>query len=84
MAKELADAAVEREFYVASDLETITGISSETWLYRAWRGDGPPSFKLGRRRVWPVDGFGSGSLSSSRRRRPRNGERRPARRRSSR
>ncbi|MEB4210989.1 DNA-binding protein [Mycobacterium sp. 94-17] len=30
----------------------MTGISAPTWRYWAQNGDGPTSFKIGRRRVW--------------------------------
>jgi predicted DNA-binding transcriptional regulator AlpA len=33
-------------------LEQLTGIPASTWRYWAHIGSGPPSFKLGRRRVW--------------------------------
>lgn len=66
MVKALADAAaaavggvagINREFYYASDLEGITGIPESTWHYYAFAKKGPPSHKLGRRRVWPVVEF---------------------------
>jgi prophage regulatory protein len=66
MVKALADAAaaaiggvagINREFYYASDLEVITGIPESTWYYYAFAKKGPPSHKLGRRRVWPVVEF---------------------------
>ncbi|WP_194819323.1 AlpA family transcriptional regulator [Nocardia sp. XZ_19_385] len=36
----------------AQDCEELTGIPAATWRYWAHIGAGPPSFKLGRRRVW--------------------------------
>jgi prophage regulatory protein len=45
----------------AKQLEAMTGIKSDTFLYWAWRDlqtgpdepkIGPPSFKIGRRRLW--------------------------------
>ena len=36
----------------ALDLEKMTGTKASTWRYWAMIGSGPPSFKLGRRRVW--------------------------------
>lgn len=43
---------VERQFYTAAELEQLTGVSSDTWLYYAWSGKGPASLKVGRRRLW--------------------------------
>lgn len=40
------------EFLDAADLERLTGTPAATWRYWAHIGSGPPSFKLGRRRVW--------------------------------
>lgn len=48
---------VERELYYATDLETITGTPASTWLYLASVHKGPPSYRLGRRRVWPITEF---------------------------
>jgi hypothetical protein len=48
---------VEREYYYAADLQTITGVPESTWHYYAFAKKGPPSYKLGRRRVWPVAEF---------------------------
>lgn len=36
----------------AKDCEALTGIPAATWRYWAHVGNGPQSFKLGRRRVW--------------------------------
>jgi predicted DNA-binding transcriptional regulator AlpA len=44
---------IEREYYFAEDLEQKTGIVASTWRYWASVGEGPRSFMLGRRRVWP-------------------------------
>ena len=44
--------AVEREIVSALELEQLTGTKASTWRYWASIGQGPPSFKLGRRRVW--------------------------------
>ncbi|HUE60431.1 MAG TPA: hypothetical protein VMO88_12695 [Acidimicrobiales bacterium] len=44
--------AVEREIVSARELEQLTGTKASTWRYWASIGQGPPSFKLGRRRVW--------------------------------
>jgi predicted DNA-binding transcriptional regulator AlpA len=43
---------LNREIVYAEDLETLTGIPASTWRYWASVGQGPASFKLGRRRVW--------------------------------
>ncbi len=40
------------EFLDADDLEELTGTKASTWRYWATVGEGPASFKLGRRRVW--------------------------------
>ena len=42
----------EHEYMTAGDLEKLTGTKESTWRYWAHVGEGPPSFKLGRRRVW--------------------------------
>lgn len=42
----------ELEFYSASQLAEITGTPASTWRYWAHIGFGPPSQKIGRRRVW--------------------------------
>ena len=39
-------------FLTAPQLEKLTGTPASTWRYWAHIGSGPPSFKLGRRRVW--------------------------------
>jgi prophage regulatory protein len=39
-------------FLIAEELENLTGIPASTFRYWAHVGQGPPSFKLGRRRVW--------------------------------
>jgi prophage regulatory protein len=43
---------VDREIVGALDLEKLTGTKASTWRYWASIGQGPASFKLGRRRVW--------------------------------
>jgi prophage regulatory protein len=43
---------VDTEFVDSLDLEHLTGTKASTWRYWASIGCGPPSFKLGRRRVW--------------------------------
>lgn len=40
------------EYPTASDLAEFTGTPASTWRYWSMRGEGPPSFKIGRRRVW--------------------------------
>lgn len=42
----------EREYLTASDLEKLTGTRASTWRYWSSLGQGPASFRLGRRRVW--------------------------------
>jgi prophage regulatory protein len=39
-------------YLTAPQLEEMTGTAASTWRYWAHIGSGPPSFKLGRRRVW--------------------------------
>jgi prophage regulatory protein len=43
---------VDSEYLDSQDLETLTGTKASTWRYWAMLGEGPASFKLGRRRVW--------------------------------
>ncbi|MEZ0363379.1 helix-turn-helix transcriptional regulator [Mycobacterium sp. pUA109] len=40
------------EYLDSQDLESLTGTKASTWRYWAMIGEGPVSFKLGRRRVW--------------------------------
>lgn len=40
------------EYLSAPELEQLTGTPASTWRYWAHIRSGPPSFKLGRRRVW--------------------------------
>jgi predicted DNA-binding transcriptional regulator AlpA len=40
------------EYLDSIELEELTGTPASTWRYWASIGQGPPSFKLGRRRVW--------------------------------
>ena len=40
------------EYLDCVDLEQLTGTPASTWRYWAHINEGPPSFKLGRRRVW--------------------------------
>ena len=53
---ELANAAWAaldgHEYMDSRALERLTGTKASTWRYWASIGSGPPSFKLGRRRVW--------------------------------
>jgi prophage regulatory protein len=44
--------AISAEYLTAPQLEQITGTPASTWRYWAHIGQGPASFKLGRRRVW--------------------------------
>jgi prophage regulatory protein len=48
------DAATDSvtEYLSAPELEQLTGTPASTWRYWAHIRSGPPSFKLGRRRVW--------------------------------
>ncbi|MGO9352477.1 MAG: helix-turn-helix transcriptional regulator [Mycobacterium sp.] len=43
---------MDNEYLDSQDLETLTGTKASTWRYWASIGEGPPSFKLGRRRLW--------------------------------
>ena len=43
---------MDNEYLSCVDLETLTGTKASTWRYWAMTGEGPASFKLGRRRVW--------------------------------
>ncbi len=43
---------MDSEYLDSLELENMTGTKSSTWRYWASIGQGPPSFKLGRRRVW--------------------------------
>ena len=43
---------METEYYSANQLEELTGTRASTYRYWAHIGEGPPSMKLGRRRVW--------------------------------
>ncbi|MGE5696837.1 MAG: helix-turn-helix transcriptional regulator [Candidatus Sericytochromatia bacterium] len=59
MTKSKGEAGVDHEEGItggdildADDLERLTGTKASTWRYWAHIGSGPPSFKLGRRRVW--------------------------------
>jgi predicted DNA-binding transcriptional regulator AlpA len=49
------DIIVESEYLDSLDLEKLTGTAASTWRYWATIGQGPASFKLGRRRVWKRD-----------------------------
>ena len=40
------------EYLDSLELEELTGTKASTWRYWASIGEGPASFKLGRRRVW--------------------------------
>lgn len=43
------------EYMSANDLEALTGTKASTWRYFAHTNQGPPSLKIGRRRVWKRD-----------------------------
>ena len=47
---------MDDEIMGAARLEQLTGTKASTWRYWAHIGYGPPSFKLGRRRVWRWSG----------------------------
>ena len=47
-----SDIKGECEFLSATQLEEFTGTPASTFRYWAHVGSGPPSFKLGRRRLW--------------------------------
>ena len=42
-------------YMTAEELEEMTGTPASTFRYWATVGEGPPSVKLGRRRVWKRD-----------------------------
>lgn len=44
--------SMDSEYLTAPELEQFTGTKASTWRYWAMIGEGPASFKLGRRRVW--------------------------------
>lgn len=46
----------EQQFLDSRELQQITGTKASTWRYWASKGVGPPSFHLGKRRVWERDG----------------------------
>lgn len=43
---------MEPEYLDSKDLERMIGTRASTWRYWASIGEGPASFKIGRRRVW--------------------------------
>ena len=43
---------MDTEILDSKQLEQFTGTRASTWRYWASLGQGPASFKLGRRRVW--------------------------------
>lgn len=43
---------MSNEYLTAKQLEEWTGTRESTWRYWASIGEGPSSFKIGRRRVW--------------------------------
>jgi prophage regulatory protein len=44
-------------YMTAEECEEMTGTPASTFRYWATIGEGPPSHKLGRRRVWPREKF---------------------------
>lgn len=45
----------EPQFLDSRGLEGLTGIKASTWRYWASVGEGPASFKMGRRRMWRLE-----------------------------
>lgn len=43
---------MDKEYLTADDLEALTGTAASTFRYWASINQGPPSMKIGRRRVW--------------------------------
>lgn len=43
---------MDKEYLSANELEAMTGTPASTWRYWASINSGPPSQRLGRRRVW--------------------------------
>lgn len=43
---------MDSEYLDSITLERMTGTKASTWRYWASIGEGPTSFKIGRRRVW--------------------------------
>lgn len=43
---------MDSEYLGSLELEKMTGTPASTWRHWASIGTGPPSFKLGHRRVW--------------------------------
>lgn len=43
---------MEQEYITADELESLTTVPASTWRYWASVGQGPPSQRIGRRRVW--------------------------------
>jgi prophage regulatory protein len=48
----IVQALIDSKYLTATQLEQLTGTRASTWRYWASIGEGPVSFKLGRRRVW--------------------------------
>ena len=40
------------DYLSSADLQRMTGIPVSTWRYWVLTGEGPSSFKLGKRRLW--------------------------------
>lgn len=45
-------ATVPRDYIFADELEARTGISRNTWLWWSHTNQGPPSARIGKRRMW--------------------------------
>jgi prophage regulatory protein len=43
---------VRMDYLSSTGLQQLTSIPASTWRYWAINDTGPPSFKIGRRRVW--------------------------------
>jgi prophage regulatory protein len=52
VAKKVRQINAAAEYWDANELELLTGTKASTWRYWAHLGQGPPSFRLGKRRVW--------------------------------
>ncbi len=46
------ETTTELELLDSRGLAVLTGTPASTWRYWATIGQGPPSFKIGKRRVW--------------------------------
>jgi excisionase family DNA binding protein len=44
------------EYLTTQEVAEKLRVAPETVRYWTWRGEGPPSFKIGRRRLYPAEG----------------------------